>query len=58
MTIEEIRKNAPSGSTHYGFDGKDRVVYLRKHRNRWEGSDNLNEWRYLIFTLRDTKPIN
>ena len=57
MTIEEIRKNKPNGATYYGFDDKDNIVYLRKHRNKWERFDEFNEWRYLIFTLRNTKPL-
>ncbi len=28
MTIEEIRKNAPDGSTHYRMDGRSCFYYI------------------------------
>ena len=37
MTIEEIRKNAPDGSTHYEIDG--RFIYYYKFNN-----SNLSIW--------------
>ena len=37
MTIEEIRKNAPDGATHYEIDG--RFIYYYKFNNI-----NLSIW--------------
>lgn len=34
MTIEEIRKNAPSGATHYDYELKS-VTYWKLINNRW-----------------------
>lgn len=54
MTKEEAKK---MGATHCGFCDKNNIVYLRKYHNKWEKIGNDGEWRYLIFTLRDIKPI-
>ena len=54
MTHKEAKK---MGATHYGLCNSNHVVYLRRHRNKWEKIGDDGEWRYLIFTLRDTKPL-
>lgn len=38
MTIEEIRKNKPEGSTHYYLDNGD-IVYM--------GKDTIGRWCYV-----------
>lgn len=54
MTHEEAKK---MGATHYGLCEKTNVVYLRRYRNKWEKIGDDGEWRYLIFTLSNIKPL-
>lgn len=32
MTIEEIRKGAPLGATHYAIDESGKTIYLKQYR--------------------------
>ena len=63
MNIKEIRKNAPSGATHYRiFDGD--VQYLRKlsHHDTWYiWFDSHGDWITTLWTKveigKDIKPL-
>ena len=50
MTIEEIRKGAPEGATHYAINRGD-LIYLKESYKyswyRWQG----NAWHPFLFSL-------
>ena len=56
MTIDEIRKNAPVGAAHYGYDYDDIIYfYARSWGYHYCGSDNLvDEYEAHLFNI---KPI-
>lgn len=53
MTIEEIRKGAPFGSTHYDEEGNYYVVLYRTVAWVWD-----NNWKPVMFQVSDKiKPL-
>ena len=55
MTIEEIRKNAPAGATHYS-DLEGEVVFYQKTNNLIFWDDVYNVWDEIYFELPELKP--
>ena len=53
MTIEEIRKNAPEGATHYGYD-EDEIIYLNyiPVLGYWNGIYYLDEYEIHLFNIK------
>ena len=53
MTIEEIRKNAPEGATHDGYD-EDDIVYLNHIPvlGYWNGNYYLDEYDVYLFKVK------
>lgn len=53
MNIEQIRKNAPEGATHYGYDGDD-IVYLNRIPvlGYWNGNYYLDEYEVYLFKIK------
>lgn len=45
MTLEEIKKNAPDGATHYCLDNFGNVFYIfrHKHHNQFIGDHPLSQ---------------
>lgn len=56
MTIEEIRKNAPSGVTHYSDIDND-IVYYQKTNNIIYWDDVSDVWDEVYFELPVLKPL-
>ena len=44
MTIEEIRKNAPVGATHYGVNDDEVDYYAKDTIGRWCISDGCGSY--------------
>ena len=54
MTLEEIRKNAPEGATHYGYDYDDLIYfYARSWGYHYCVSNNLvDEYEAHLFNIK------
>lgn len=62
MTLEEIRKNAPEGATHYIIvDGVAIYVLKKRFYHRWLHNGEFSQWMYykpsLFFRLFKIKPL-
>lgn len=62
MTIEGIRKNAPSGATHYIIiEGIAIYVLKKRFYHRWLHNGEFSQWMYykpsLFFRLFKIKPL-
>lgn len=57
MNIEEIRKNAPKGATHYNDTDDIAVVYFRQHQGRWQFFGFMDEWIFALLSFENIKPL-
>lgn len=57
MSIEEIRKNAPDGATHYSDLDED-VVYYQKTNNVIFWDDVYDVWDEVYFDMPELKPLH
>ena len=60
MTIEEIRKNAPKGVTHYRIDIlTGMVIYIKNYQYKWCDELIDGEWEFVcVHELFDIKPLH
>lgn len=56
MDIEKIRKNAPSGATHYS-DLDNEIVYYQITNNVIFWDDDYKIWDEVYFELPELKPL-
>ena len=58
MTSEEIKRNAPDGSTHYRYDAFDNLIYLKINDDGghlWCDYDcDENRWRKISYVDLDS----
>lgn len=61
MSIEEIRKNAPDGATHYIILSKN-IHYIKKINDKWHVAYNYDcgsGWAILnVHFIGEPKPLN
>lgn len=60
MTIDEIRKNAPDGATHYRFMGSGRIMYYIFERGELCIMRKNNQLTISAFNIGDyeIKPLH
>lgn len=44
MTKDEIKRNAPSGSTHYEILDDGDIAYYMNDEGHWLGADDNGDW--------------
>ena len=57
MTLDEIRKNAPDGATHYAKMRNKNVLYFIKSRNLVYIKNMWKETDYPINDIHNIKPL-